>query len=320
MTIIDFGEARQRLTQSPTAPSRRLSALLPLWLREREDEDNKRPRGVEAYDRSLRRFLRFAGDLPVGQVTPDLVEQYRDSLMERVGPGMTRNELTALESFYAWCVAKGHVATNPATPVEAPQVLPPDPDPLTREHIKQLLQVLDIAPRTHQARWQRTRRAVFLMLYAGLRLTETAGLEWRDIDLKRRTINVRQEVAKGGKPRVVPINDALHAELSAAPRQEPTWAVVDQGETEARQGKPLTYKSLAHLFERWLPMRGVHIHAHQLRKTFATELYNQGEDIVTIQRLLGHSDPKTTIRYIGANSLKEHQAVNRLQFDREDDK
>lgn len=54
------------------------------------------------------------------------------------------------------------------------------------------------------------------------------------------------------------------------------------------------------------------IHSHQLRKTFATELYLRGEDLATIQRLLGHADPKTTMRYIGASAMKEQEAVNRL--------
>lgn len=168
---------------------------------------------------------------------------------------------------------------------------------------------------SHKATHQRSRRAVCVMLYAGLRLAEVAGLERRDLDLDRRTITVRREIAKGGKPRTVPICDELLAELEPIRGYTLGWAVIDQGDAPKLQGRPLAIKSVAHIFELWLPRRlGWPIHAHQLRKTFATELYVRGEDLATIQRLLGHSDPKTTMRYIGASAAKEHAAVAKLQF------
>jgi len=152
------------------------------------------------------------------------------------------------------------------------------------------------------------------MLYGGLRIAETAGLERRDIDLDRLTITLRPEITKGGHTRQVPICDELLIELESIRDYLPEWAVVDQGEQDGRRGKALKVKSLAHYFERTLPRRGLRIHAHQLRKTFATELYLTGEDTATIQRLLGHSDPKTTMRYIGASVEKERAAVQKLRF------
>ncbi len=56
------------------------------------------------------------------------------------------------------------------------------------------------------------------------------------------------------------------------------------------------------------------VHAHQLRKTFATELYLRGEELVTIQRLLGRADFRPTMRYIGVSSATERAAVARLTF------
>lgn len=59
----------------------------------------------------------------------------------------------------------------------------------------------------------------------------------------------------------------------------------------------------------------MHIHAHQLRKTFATELYLASGDLFLVQRCLGHADPKTTLKYIGAaGGLLDRNAVLKLRF------
>lgn len=262
----------------------------------------------------MRRFVRFAGDVPPARITVDCIKDYKRDLMARVAPGTARHALTVVRAFLAWCVAERYAAENVALLVSHPHVEPPNPDPLTSDLITALLAALDAPQRSHKATWRRNRRAVCLMLYAGLRIAEVAGLEWRDIDLARREITIRREIAKGGRPRVVPICDELADELGRARYRLPSYRVVDQGDTRMQRGRKLDPKSLAHLFERWLPARGIEIHAHQLRKTFATELYVRGEDLATIQRLLGHADPKTTMRYIGASAQKERQAVEKLTF------
>lgn len=292
-----------------------ISALIPRWVADRR-ADGRRERGVQSYEDILYRFVDFSHDCPPAQVTLDMVRAYKRhlSIERQLAPGTVRNALTVLRSFLAWCVEEEILSENVALRVKHPKVPAPTPQPLTRDEVAQLLAALDAPQRSHRSTWQRNRRAICLMLYAGLRLNETAGLEWRDVDLERREITVRADIAKGGSARMVPICDELLAELVVARWRLPNYAVVDQGDTRQSRGKHIAPKSLAHIFERWLPRRGLHIHAHQLRKTFATELYLRGEDLVTIQRLLGHRDPKTTMRYIGASAAKERQAVQRLTF------
>ena len=148
--------------------------------------------------------------------------------------------------------------------------------------------------------WCRNRRAIFLMLFAGLRISEAAALRWRDVDLEGRYLVVRD--GKGGKDRSVPLHPILLAELNKAPAHRPNWAVAGKAD-----GSCMTVKSMAHIFERWLPERGLTISAHQLCHSFATELLRKRADIREIQELLGHNSSRTTEIYthVSTKSLQQ---------------
>jgi site-specific recombinase XerD len=112
---------------------------------------------------------------------------------------------------------------------------------------------------------------------------------------------------KGGKDRSVPLHAILLAELAAAPPHRPNWAVAGKAD-----GSGMTVKSMAHIFERWLPERGLAISAHQLRHSFATELLRKRADIREIQELLGHESLETTQRYLALDPERLRAAVELL--------
>ena len=290
-----------------------ISNLVGDWTADRR-ADGYRKRGVESYADALEQFIEWAENPAVDAVTEQTIKAFkRAQAVKGLSSGTIRNRITCVRTFYDWAVEEGYATTNPAARIKNPRVIAPAPDPLSRDKIAELLKACMVPSKPDRGTDRRSRRAIYLMLYAGLRIWEVAELRWADVDLDRGVLTVRPEGGKGGKSRIVPIADELADELKTARRKNPHYAVVDQGE----YGKKLEVKSLAHIFERWLPVRGIRIHAHQLRKTFATELYLSSRDLLLVQRVLGHADPKTTLRYIGGSTLLDKEAVN-LRFKTKD--
>jgi integrase/recombinase XerD len=325
----------RKLFKGSTAasPSPRVSDLIDGWCQARIADGNQ-DRGVERYRQQLVALVKWAGDdLRVDAFTRRLIADYKTSLGSRtsnrrrrdgketrITPGTTRNALTAIRAFGEWCVERELLADNPAMAVSHPKVQPPPPNVLTRAQIFDLLRVIDTRPYSHRDTWQRNRLVVLLILYAGLRREELAQLCWGDIDFARRELTIRR--AKGGKSRTVPICHELLTELKSCGPQLFANAVIGNAD-----GMSIGHAGVGKVFERWLPCRWQRVTSeafpgvgpHQLRRTFATELYVRGADLFTIQRLLGHSDPKTTLRYIAASSEMEHAAVERLRFRKQPD-
>lgn len=271
----------------------------------------RRQRGREGYLYSLRQFFTWLGpDASQGDITGESVRRYQEH-MAAAGrkPATIGATLCAIRSFCKWSIREGYREDDPTIQTDWPKKTRPAPRTPRRETIRRMLQVIEV-PTTDLEnkdlwRWQRNRRVIYLALYAGLRLSEIAALEWSDIDLHKRTILVRD--GKNGKDRTVPINKTLLHELQQVSESERSGAVAGLlgGVCGSRKG-------LCHVFDRWLDGLGVKVTAHQLRHTFATELLDRGVDLRYIQELLGHEDIATTQRYLAVSVRHLHKAIDMM--------
>jgi site-specific recombinase XerD len=270
-----------------------------------------RPRGIDRYLQHIRGAVNW-GIVDISDLTADLLECYQEHLAEGKSISTVLGMLTALRSFARWAIRKGYMETDPTLQIDWPKRPKTAPRPVSPDRIEQLwdtlVEPIDLTPRQRWY-WRRNRRAITLMLYAGLRLSEAADLRWRDVDLRRGRVTVQD--GKGGKARSIPIHKELRFELERVPVTErsPEAAVVGKSD-----GTPLQGKVLARIFECWLPKRGItDISAHLLRHTFATELLDAEVDLRTIQELLGHSDISTTQRYLLVSTTRLQSAIDRLR-------
>ncbi len=257
-----------------------------------------RLRGIDRYLDQLRAFTAYLGpNATMAQITTAMITAYQEEFARRCSPGTVGNALTVIRSFCRWAIRVGHRLDDPTLTIEWPRRTKPAPRALKKGELRRLFEALSsysqLSP-LHEFMLRRNRRAIFLMLFAGLRISEVAAPRWRDVDLEGASLMVRQ--GKGGKDRCVPIHPILLGELHAAPSHYRSFAVAG-----GKDGHQLSPKSLAHIFEIWLPKRGLRISTHQLRHTFATELLKHKGDLRHIQELLGHESLETTQGYLAVD-------------------
>lgn len=134
----------------------------------------------------------------------------------------------------------------------------------------------------------RDRLMMKLMFYCGLRSMEVRKLKKMDIDFTARTIMI---IGKGNKERLVPIPESLMKDIKEYIESE---AIKDRffylGGRQLRR-KIKEYASKAGLTA---PNK---ISPHKLRHSYATHLLNNGVNLRTVQKWLGHSNINTTTIY-----------------------
>jgi integrase/recombinase XerD len=145
-------------------------------------------------------------------------------------------------------------------------------------------------------------RAFLMTVYAcGLRVSEAKDLEVTDIDRARMQLRVRK--GKGAKERVLPLSKRLLEELThywRAQRQGKAGhdsPLLFLGETT---GKPISLSSARKIYNRAVQQCGVRRKGglHVLRHSFATHLIESGVELPVVQRLMGHSNLRTTALYL----------------------
>ena len=178
---------------------------------------------------------------------------------------------------------------------------------------QELRRVLDhIATRVHAPR---NRAIILLQHLAGLRVGECAALTWADVvsdaGRVRDEIHLRAEQTKRGHARTVFVSERLRKELQryvdTTKQRAGDWAFFY---TQQKPRRGFTANTLAgHV--RWL-YRNAGIDgasSHSGRRTFATNLANQGTGIRVLMRLMGHRNISTTAVYIDANDDMLRRAV-----------
>ena len=162
---------------------------------------------------------------------------------------------------------------------------------LSREEAQRLMRALENSKHPEAF-------ALRLLLLTGARKSEILKARWEHVRLELRLLIV--PLSKSGRPRHILLSDAALDVVRAMPRTPGNpWLFPGHA-----PGKPLSDLYLFwNRLRRDLGLADVRI--HDLRHTFASFLVNAGHSLYETQKMLGHSDPRTTMRYahLGQASL-----------------
>lgn len=145
-----------------------------------------------------------------------------------------------------------------------------------------------------------------MLILTGARKREVLDAKWTEFDLDRKQWRI--SVTKAGKPRYVPLSDGVLQMLATMPHDDCPWIFPN----------PKTHKPYVSIFCSWNTARiqaGLaDVRIHDLRHSFASFLVNAGRSLYEVQKILGHTQIKTTQRYAHLSQDTLIDAANMVPF------
>ncbi len=255
------------------------------------------PKTIASYRSDLQGFARWFTDslgeaFTAAAVTPTDVRDYRAHLrtIQRRPAATVNRRLAALRRFFAWAKATQRIRELPTEGVKGVPRVPLTPKSLLKRELDRLLRAAE------QDGNKRNLAILLTLRHTGVRVGELCNLRLGDVVTSERKGEVRVRVGKGNKDRTVPLNNDVRRALTAYRDVRPT--VASDHFFVGQRGTPLRPQGVQQVVAKYARRAGLpDVTPHVLRHTFAKHVLDAGEDLATVQRLLGHERLETTAIY-----------------------
>lgn len=255
---------------------------------------------LQGYRLDLEAYVAYLDTLE-GHVTIDTADTedirgWIEAMMDRGNsPTSICRRLSAVRSMYRYALARGLVSHDPAHIVRGPK---------KSRYLPQFVREDDMDRLLDSAEWgsdyisTRARTVLILLYETGMRASELTSLDDSSVDFAQGEIRV---TGKGNKQRAIPFGDELRTQLHEYIRQrDAMWQQrIDTALILNDRGSRMTYVQLRKEVMTRLSAIGnlAKRSPHVLRHSFATAMLNNGADLESVQKLLGHSELSTTEIY-----------------------
>jgi site-specific recombinase XerD len=262
---------------------------------------------VEIYREKLGNFLRFfkGQNLEKADIFA-FVSYLKDS---GNGPVSISIHLRSLKTFYRWAFNQGFIKSNPLAGfpgVKIPQKLLPT---LTPSALQELLDITKKMRRNSQ----RNQALLLLLIDTALRPGELLSLTLEDF--QGDYIKVRGKTGE----RLLPISQVTKRAIQSYLRKRKAPPLEDALFTTS-DGRPFTYCALRSILRILKEKSQVgRLYPYLFRHTSATSYLQNGADLETVRRLLGHTSYAVTQRYLSLNqgdlarAQRKASPVNKLR-------
>ena len=221
------------------------------------------------------------------------VERWLDRLTNKLAPSSCNRVLAVFKTICSLAVRQGIVpaSASPCSGVFSLKLQTPRERYLSPDEAVRLMTILEQSERQEA-------QALRLLLLTGARKSEILKARWENVHLDLHMISV--PISKSGKTRYIFLSDAARDILAGLKsRGKSPWLFPGRS----------SRKPISDIFAYWKEVREelnlADVRIHDLRHTFASFLVNAGHTLYEAQKMLGHADPRTTMRYahLGQDAL-----------------
>ncbi len=322
----------------PTDGRMKLAEFVPIYLENAKHRLS--PVVYEKYKRMLDIcIIPMLGHMKLKDIKPIHVQKFVNALENRethldgtggkLSSSTVRRYYTMVQSVLHSAYKLGLIGVNPADSdrITLPKIDEQTTEIFSDEELAKLLDCLESEPLQYKL-------LIHLALNTGCRRGELVGLKWDDVNYKTGVLTIsrsnykltgdteiKSKATKTGKSRTImlpPYCLAMLKQFKAVQAQTQLtlgdrWRGDNWIFTQA-DGKPMYPTTPTQWFSKFLKRNGLeHKKFHALRHTSATLLLSNGTNIKNVASRLGHSQLKTTNRYVHAVEQAEREAANTFE-------
>lgn len=253
---------------------------------------NKKESTAKRDQYSLQKLLDHIGNIPLSLITSKKLDSFHSALLEAgqkpSGVDITyRHVRAAFSKALDW----EYIKSNPYARTNRIKVDKRSPHFYSEDDLKKIFEDIRKDQNFHDL--------ITVYLLQGMRRSELAFLDKRNVDLENDLINIKGEMSKTGCrtiPMSAPVKKIMERRCKGIGRVFPEW-------------QP---NSITHRWIRLMKRLGLKGRLHDLRHSTASYLILAGEDIRTVQHILGHQDVSTTQIYTHLTQEHTRKALSKL--------
>ena len=264
-------------------------------------ERNLSKNSVSSYLSDLRKLIGFLKNSKINftpeKIKTENIREFLYSESKKIKASTLARLISSLNGFFEYLLLENIVRENPVEKIEYPKLGLKMPITLTTNQIDKIIKRVSL----NKTNGLRNETIIEILYSCGLRVSELINLKISDLFLKESLIKI---LGKGNKERFVPISKIGKKLILKYIDSGRNISKIKKGYEDTlfinNRGKKLTRVMIYIILNNAAKEVGIEkkISPHILRHSFATHLIENGANIISIQKMMGHENIVTTEKYL----------------------